>query len=33
LKEKTLNQIFDIPADLDTPTSAYLKLAPLGPRF
>ena len=28
-----MNQIFDIPADLDTPTSAYLKLAPLGPRF
>ncbi|MEX1038631.1 MAG: anthranilate synthase component I family protein [Acidimicrobiia bacterium] len=28
-----MNQIFDIPADLDTPTSAYLKLAPLDPRF
>src|SRR3970040_821505 len=28
-----MNNIFDIPADLDTPTSAYLKLAPLGPRF
>jgi anthranilate synthase component 1 len=28
-----LNQIFDIPADLDTPTSAFLKLAPLEPRF
>ena len=24
---------FDIAADLDTPVSAYLKLAPLGPRF
>ncbi len=24
---------FDIPADLDTPVSAYLKLAPLSPRF
>jgi anthranilate synthase component 1 len=24
---------FDLPADLDTPVSAYLKLAPLGPRF
>jgi anthranilate synthase component 1 len=28
-----MNNIFDIPADLDTPTSVYLKLAPLGPRF
>jgi anthranilate synthase component 1 len=28
-----MNPIFDIPADLDTPTSVYLKLAPLGPRF
>jgi anthranilate synthase component 1 len=28
-----VNNIFDIPADLDTPTSVYLKLAPLGPRF
>lgn len=28
-----MNQIFDIPADLDTPTSAFLKLAPLAPRF
>jgi len=28
-----LNRTFDIPADLDTPASAYLKLAPLGPRF
>ena len=27
------NNIFDIPADLDTPTSVYLKLGPLGPRF
>src|SRR5262249_14516269 len=24
---------FDLPADLDTPVSAYLKLAPLAPRF
>jgi len=24
---------FDIPADLDTPVSAYLKLAPFGPRL
>jgi len=28
-----MNNLFDIPADLDTPTSVYLKLAPLGPRF
>ena len=28
-----MNSLFDIPADLDTPTSVYLKLAPLGPRF
>ncbi|MGH8948796.1 MAG: hypothetical protein ACRDXF_08050, partial [Acidimicrobiia bacterium] len=28
-----MNNIFDIPADLDTPTSVYLKLGPLGPRF
>lgn len=28
-----MNKTFDIPADLDTPVSAYLKLAPLGPRF
>lgn len=28
-----MNHPFDIPADLDTPTSVYLKLAPLGPRF
>lgn len=28
-----MNHIFDIPADLDTPTSVYLKLGPLGPRF
>jgi anthranilate synthase component 1 len=28
-----MNTIFDIPADLDTPTSVYLKLSPLGPRF
>jgi anthranilate synthase component I len=28
-----MNEIFDIPADLDTPTSVYLKLAPLSPRF
>ncbi|HEU4916957.1 MAG TPA: anthranilate synthase component I family protein [Acidimicrobiia bacterium] len=28
-----MNTIFDIPADLDTPTSVYLKLGPLGPRF
>jgi anthranilate synthase component 1 len=27
-----MNNIFDIPADLDTPTSVYLKLGPLGPR-
>ena len=25
--------LFDIPADLDTPVSAFLKLAPFGPRF
>ena len=24
---------FDIPADLDTPVSAYMKLAPFGTRF
>lgn len=28
-----MNQIFDITADLDTPASAFLKLAPLRPRF
>jgi anthranilate synthase component 1 len=28
-----MNNLFDIPADLDTPTSVYLKLAPLRPRF
>ena len=28
-----MNEIFDIAADLDTPVSAYLKLAPFGPRF
>jgi anthranilate synthase component 1 len=28
-----MNNIFDIPADLDTPTSVYLKLDSLGPRF
>jgi anthranilate synthase component 1 len=28
-----MNNIFDIPADLDTPTSVYLKLASLRPRF
>jgi len=28
-----LNHPFDIPADLDTPTSVYLKLGPLHPRF
>jgi anthranilate synthase component 1 len=28
-----MNTVFDIPADLDTPTSVYLKLRPLGPRF
>jgi anthranilate synthase component 1 len=28
-----MNILFDIPADLDTPTSVYLKLAPLAPRF
>jgi anthranilate synthase component 1 len=28
-----MNNIFDIPADLDTPTSVYLKLKSLGPRF
>ncbi len=28
-----MNQIFDIPADLDTPASAFLKLAPMAPRF
>lgn len=24
-----MNQLFDIPADLDTPTSVFLKLGPL----
>ena len=28
-----MNDLFDIPADLDTPVSAYLKLAPFGRRF
>ncbi|MFN7964229.1 MAG: chorismate-binding protein [Acidobacteriota bacterium] len=28
-----MHDAFDIPADLDTPVSAYLKLAPLSPRF
>jgi anthranilate synthase component 1 len=28
-----MSNLFDIPADLDTPTSVYLKLGPLGPRF
>ncbi len=28
-----MHDVFDIPADLDTPVSAYLKLAPLTPRF
>jgi len=28
-----MNPPFDIPADLDTPVSAFLKLAPLQPRF
>jgi anthranilate synthase component 1 len=28
-----VNHPFDIPADLDTPTSVYLKLGPLHPRF
>ncbi len=28
-----MNHPFDIPADLDTPTSVYLKLGPLRPRF
>lgn len=28
-----MNNIFDIPADLDTPTSVYLKLGSLRPRF
>lgn len=28
-----MNKTFDIAADLDTPASAFLKLAPLGPRF
>ncbi len=28
-----MNHPFDIPADLDTPTSVYLKLGPLDPRF
>jgi anthranilate synthase component 1 len=28
-----MNQVFDIAADLDTPVSAYLKLAPLRPFF
>ena len=28
-----MSRLFDIAADLDTPVSAYLKLAPFGPRF
>jgi len=28
-----MSRIFDIAADLDTPVSAYLKLASFGPRF
>ena len=28
-----MHTFFDIPADLDTPVSAYLKLEPLGGRF
>jgi anthranilate synthase component I len=28
-----MESIFDIPADLDTPVSAYLRLAPLRPRY
>ncbi len=32
-EEILLNRTFDIAADLDTPASAFLKLAPLGPRF
>lgn len=28
-----MSRLFDIAADLDTPVSAYLKLAPCGPRF
>jgi anthranilate synthase component 1 len=28
-----MNNLFDIPADLDTPTSVYLKMSPLQPRF
>jgi anthranilate synthase component I len=28
-----MESIFDIPADLDTPVSAYLRLAPLQPRY
>ncbi|MDH3462545.1 MAG: anthranilate synthase component I family protein [Acidimicrobiia bacterium] len=28
-----MNRTYDIVADLDTPASAFLKLAPLGPRF
>jgi anthranilate synthase component 1 len=28
-----MSPLFDIAADLDTPVSAYLKLAPFGPRF
>jgi anthranilate synthase component 1 len=31
--EDSMNHLFDIPADLDTPTSVYLKLGPLRPRF
>lgn len=33
IKMSTLDEPFDIVADLDTPVSAYLKLAPLRPRF
>jgi anthranilate synthase component 1 len=31
--EETMESIFDIPADLDTPVSAYLRLASLQPRY
>ncbi len=32
-KQRGMNTAFDITADLDTPVSAYLKLAPFQPRF
>ncbi|MGH8295184.1 MAG: hypothetical protein ACRETZ_06775, partial [Steroidobacteraceae bacterium] len=28
-----MNKVFDIPGDLDTPVSAFMKLAAFAPRF